>query len=213
MCAVKWSVRVDHFYSLTSNKDFNRPEEAHCYTMSDCCSWSCVPVGFNACTHKIIDGLWIRQTESMGRGGVNSLNGLNNIEYIKKCVHFNFVFHLMTALNSTTNYYRLSIHSLIVLYAYFWIGMHLFGNNYTDSLKIWPLKHFCKNKSKIKLLLLNCTPNNGQIRLIKGSLFFADVRITDFLSPWPEIFSKFIHVKGHLFGPRPELESISAVAG
>lgn len=67
---------------------------------------------------KIIDGLWIRQAESMGRG-MNSLNGLNNFEYIKKCVHFNFVFHLMTALNSTRNYYKLSIHSLIVLYACF----------------------------------------------------------------------------------------------
>lgn len=66
---------------------------------------------------KIIDGLWIRQR--VWGGGMNSLNGSNNIEYIKKCVHFNFVFHLMTALNSTTNYYKLSIHSLIVLYAFF----------------------------------------------------------------------------------------------
>lgn len=49
---------------------------------------------------KIIDGLWIRQTESMGRGDEQFKNGLNSIEYIKKCVHFNFVFHLMTALNN-----------------------------------------------------------------------------------------------------------------
>lgn len=34
MRADKRSVRVDHFYSFSSSKEFNRPEEAHCYTMS-----------------------------------------------------------------------------------------------------------------------------------------------------------------------------------
>lgn len=60
----------------------------------------------------------------------------------------------------------------------------------------------------MKQLLLNCPPSNAHQEVY--SLLMSE--LLTFLLPWPGIFSRFIHVKGHLFGPRPKLESIAVVA-